>query len=92
MSLKQELWLPGMDTQTLVIPEESIEDYLDIQIPVNSTETEFEKMVRVNKSNRDFLSGQLDLDTYLDILEWADLDPSFHLQEAAWQAANLFNY
>ncbi|MEG4964590.1 MULTISPECIES: hypothetical protein [unclassified Microcoleus] len=91
MSLKKELWLPGMDEANLIIPDE-IEDFLDIQIPVNSTESEFQKMLLVNQSNRDFLNGDLDLDTYLDVLDYAEIDPFFHLQEAAWQIANLFDY
>lgn len=91
MASKQELWLPGMDEQSLIIPE-AITDFLEIQIPVNSTESEFQKMLLVNDSATKFLEGELDLDTYCDILEFAGLNPSFHLQEAAWQAANLFNY
>ena len=91
MSLKKELWLPGMEEKNLIIPED-ISDFLDIQIPVNSTESEFGKMLLVNDSGRQFLNGQLDLDSYLDILDYAEIDPFFHLQEAAWQAANLFNY
>jgi hypothetical protein len=91
MKLKKELWLPGMEKINLIIPEE-ISDFLDIEIPVNSTEAEFEKMLLVNNSGRDFLNGQMDLDTYLDVLDYADIDPFFHLQEAAWQTANLFDY
>jgi len=91
MALKQELWLLGMEEQTLIIPER-IEDFLEIQIPVESTESEFQKMILVNQSARDLLDGKLDLDTYLDILDYAQIDPFFHLQEAAWQCANLFNY
>lgn len=91
MSLQKELWLPGMEENILIIPEE-ISDFLEIQIPVNSTESEFEKMMLVNQAGKDFLEGKKDLDTYLDILEYAEIDPFFHLQEAAWQCANLFNY
>ena len=92
MSSKRELWLPGMDKQSLIIPENGINDYLEIQIPVNSTESEFQKMLLVNQSGTDFLEGKLDLNTYCDVLEFAGIDPSFFLQEAAWQVANLFNY
>ncbi|MEP6517453.1 hypothetical protein [Microcoleus vaginatus] len=91
MSLQKELWLPGMKEEYLIVPD-AIEDFLEIQIPVNSAETEFEKMCLVNKSAKDLLNGTLDIDTYLDILDYAEIDPFFHLQEAAWQAANLFNY
>jgi len=91
MSLKKELWLPGMDEKTLIIPEE-VSDFLDIQIPVDSTQSEFDKMLLVNDSGRAFLNGELDLDSYLDVLDYAEIDPFFHLQEAAWQTANLFDY
>lgn len=91
MSLQKELWLPGMDEQTLIVPDE-ISDFLEIQIPVDSTEAEFSKMLLVNQAGKDFLDGELDLDTYLDVLDYAGIDPFFHLQEAAWQTANLFNY
>lgn len=91
MSLKKELWLPGMEEKTLIIPDE-ISDFLDIEIPVNGTESEFEKMLLVNDSGRKFLNGEMDLDSYLDVLDYAEIDPYFHLQEAAWQCANLFNY
>ena len=91
MSLQQELWLPGMTEANLIIPE-SIEEFLDIQVPLDSTESEFQKMILVNQANREFLDGKLDLDTYLDILDYAEIDPFFHLQEAAWQTANLFDY
>ena len=90
MSLKQELWLPGMNEKNLIIPE-SIDDFLDIQVPINATESEFLKMLLVNQSGREFLAGKQDLDTYLDILDYAGINPFFHLQEAAWQVANLFN-
>jgi hypothetical protein len=91
MSLQKELWLPGMKEENLIVPE-GIEDFLDIQIPVNSTESEFEIMALVNQSGRNFLNGEIDLESYLDILDWASIDPFFHLQEAAWQVANLFDY
>ena len=91
MSLQKELWLPGMDEKSLIIPEQ-ISDFLEIQVSVNSTEAEFDKMLLVNRSAQDFLNGVLDVDTYLDILDYAEIDPYFHLQEAAWQTANLFNY
>ena len=91
MSLKKELWLPGMEEKNLIIPEE-ISDFLSIEIPVDSAEAEFNKMILVNSSGRDFLNGEIDLDTYLDILDYAEIDPFFHLQEAAWQCANLLNY
>lgn len=91
MSLKQELWLPGMEEKSLIIPDE-IDDFLEIQIPVNSTESEFGKMLLVNDSGKKFLNGEMDLDSYLDVLDYAGIDPFFHLQEAAWQCANLFNY
>ncbi|MEG4032074.1 MULTISPECIES: hypothetical protein [unclassified Microcoleus] len=91
MSLQKELWLPGMKEEYLVIPDK-IEDFLEIQISLNSTDAEFEKMVLVNNSAQNMLNGTLDLDSYLDILDYAEIDPFFHLQEAAWQVANLFNY
>lgn len=88
MSLHKELWLPGMKEENLIIPDR-IEDFLEIQIPVDSTETEFEKMLLVNEAAKGFLDSSLDIDTYLDILDQVGIDPCFHLQEAAWQAANL---
>lgn len=91
MSQKQQLWLPGMSEQNLIIPDE-IEDFLEIQIPADSTEAEFGKMLLVNDSGRKFLNGEMDLDSYLDVLDYAEINPYFHLQEAAWQCANLFNY
>lgn len=91
MSLQKELWLPGMKEDSLIIPDE-IKDFLEIQIPVNSTQLEWDQMVLVNQSGIEFLEGDLDLDTYMDILDSVGIDPQFHLQEAAWQAANLFNY
>lgn len=90
MKLKKKLWLPGMDERNLIITD-NISDFLDIQIPVNSTEAEFQEMLVVNQSGKDFLENKLNLDTYLDILDYAEIDPFFHLQEAAWQTANLFN-
>ncbi|MEG4108998.1 hypothetical protein [Microcoleus sp. S13_C5] len=91
MSLQQELWLPEMDEKTLILPN-AISDFLEIQIPIDSTEAEFNKMLLVNQSGTDFLEGNMDLDTYLDVLDYAEIDPYFHLQEAAWQTANLLNY
>lgn len=91
MSLQKELWLPGMKEENLIIPGK-IEDSLEIQIPVNSTESDFKKMLLINQSGADFLNGNLDIDTYLDILDYAGIDPFFHLQEAAWQTANFLNY
>jgi len=91
MSHQKELWLPGMKEENLIIPDE-IADFLDIQVCANSAETELEAMILVNNSGRSFLEGNMDLDTYLDILDSVGIDPFFHLQEAAWQTANLFNY
>lgn len=91
MSSKKALWLPGMNEENLIVPED-ISDFLDIQVPVDSAESEFDKMILVNDSGRKFLEGSLDIGSYLDILEYAGIDPCFHLQEAAWQCANLLNY
>jgi len=89
--LKKELWLPGMQEDTLILPEH-ISDFLEILIPVDATESEFDAMVLVNESGSNFMNGILDLDTYMDILDSVGIDPQFHLQDAAWQAANLLNY
>lgn len=89
--LKNELWLPGMEEYSLIMPED-ISDFLEILIPVDSCETEWNAMMLANQSAGDFISGSLDLDTYMDILDSVGIDPQFHLQEAAWQTANLFNY
>ncbi|MEG4323606.1 MULTISPECIES: hypothetical protein [unclassified Microcoleus] len=89
--LKQELWLPGMREDSLIVPE-YISDFLEILIPANSTKSEWDEMVFVNKSGIEFMNGELDIDTYMDILDSVGIDPQFHLREAAWQVANLFNY
>lgn len=89
--LQNELWLPGMEEESLIIPE-NISDFLEILIPGNSCESEWDGMMLANQSAGDFIAGDLDLDTYMDILDSVGIDPQFHLQEAAWQAANLFNY
>ncbi|MEG4458912.1 hypothetical protein [Microcoleus sp. N9_A1] len=88
---KNELWLPGMDEKSLIIPEQ-ISEFLEILIPADSTESEWDEMMLANKSGVDFMAGELDIDTYMDILDSVGIDPQFHLQEAAWQAANLLNY
>lgn len=71
---------------------DEISDFLEIEVPVNSTESEFGKMLLVNDLGKKFLNGEMDLDSYLDVLGYAEIDPFFHLQEAAWQCANLFDY
>lgn len=91
MAQKQDLWLPGMETNHLFVPEQ-VSDLLQIQIPVNSTDTEFEAMALVNDSSQAFIENEIDIDTYMDILDSVGIDPKFHLQEAAWVVANIFNY
>lgn len=91
MLQKQALWLPGMQEEDLAVPE-NVGDLLEIQIPVNSTELEFEEMTLVNESGHLFVENEIDLDTYMDILDSVGIDPQFHLQEAAWMVANIFNY
>lgn len=91
MLKKQDLWLPGMEADHLFMPEE-ISDLLEIQIPIESTDEEFESMILVNNSSKSFFKSEIDLDTYMDILDSVDIDPQFHLQEAAWVVANIFNY
>lgn len=88
---KQTLWLSGMEESHLIVPE-NISDLLEIQIPVDSTDGEFEEMMLVNRSGHLFLENEIDLDTYMDILDSVGIDPQFHLQEAAWIVANIFDY
>jgi hypothetical protein len=90
MSKKQELWLPGMQ-EDIYVPE-NISDLLEVEVDSNCTDSEFEGMILVNNSSQQFLDNELDLDTYLDILDSVGIDPYFHLQEAAWVVANLLNY
>lgn len=91
MAKRQELWLPGMNANHLFVPE-TINDLLEIQIPVDSTDTEFEEMILINKSSQLFLENEIDLDFYMDVLDSVGIDPQFHLQEAAWVVANIFDY
>lgn len=89
MSKKQELWLPGMGD---IYCPENVSDLLEVEVDVNCTESELEGMILVNNSSQKFLENGLDLDTYLDILDFVGIDPYFHLQEAAWVVANLLDY
>lgn len=91
MLKSQDLWLPGMDASHLFVPEK-ISDLLEIQIPINSTDEEFEAMILVNNSSQSFIKDEIDLDSYMDILDSVGIDPQFHLQEAAWAVANIFNH
>lgn len=80
-----------MQEDSLIVPED-ISEFLEILIPVDSTESDWDAMMLANQSGASFIDGNLDLDAYMDILDSVGIDPQFHLQEAAWQAANLFNY
>ena len=81
-------WLPGMDESMIFVPEE-IEDLLCILPNSDATETEQEAALLVNKSSVELLSNQLEVDTYMDILDSVGIDPIFHMQRALWVVSNL---
>lgn len=57
--LQKELWLPGMQEDTLILPER-ISDFLEILIPVDAKESEWDAMMLVNNSGSEFIDGNLD--------------------------------
>ena len=63
--MSSSLWCP-----------EDVEDLLLVTIdPNQSGETEWDMMVLINSSTREWLSGKLDTCTYMDILDAAGIDP-----------------
>lgn len=84
----KHLWLPGMDESMIFMPEE-IEDLLCILPDSDATESEQEAALLVNKSSCELLTNQIEVDTYMDIVESVGIDPRFHLQRALWVVSNL---
>jgi hypothetical protein len=82
------LWLPGMDESMIFMPEE-VEDLLCILPESDATQTEEEAALLVNKASCELLTDQIEVDTYMDILDSVDIDPHFHLQRALWVLSSL---
>lgn len=82
------LWLPGMDESMIFMPEE-VEDLLCILPESDATQSEEEAALLVNKASCELLAEQIEVDTYMDILDSAGIDPHFHLQRALWVLSNL---
>lgn len=80
-----------MDEDNLFIPDD-VSDLLEVSIPIESTDSEYDNMLLVNSSAQSFLSGETPTDCYLDILDSVGIDPVFHLQEAVWQIAKRLNF
>ncbi|MEG4047821.1 hypothetical protein [Microcoleus sp. Pol17_C1] len=84
----KSLWLPGMEESMIFMPEE-IEDLLCILPNSDATETEQDAALLVNKSSCKLLSNEIEVDTYMDILDSVGIDPIFHMQRASWVVSNL---
>ncbi|MEG4964940.1 MULTISPECIES: hypothetical protein [unclassified Microcoleus] len=82
------LWLPGMDESMIFMPEE-IEDLLCILPHSDATKSEQDAALLVNKSSCELLKNQIEVDTYMDIVESVGIDPRFHMQRALWVVSNL---
>ncbi|MEG4225533.1 hypothetical protein QUA35_06700 [Microcoleus sp. N9_B2] len=82
------LWLPGMDESMIFLPEE-IEDLLCILPTSDATENEQDAALLVNKSSCELLTNQIEVDTYMDVLDSVGIDPRFHMRRALWVVANL---
>jgi hypothetical protein len=84
----KDLWLPGMDESMIFMPEE-VEDLLCILPESDATQSEEEAALLVNKASCELLREQIEIDTYMDILDSVGIDPHFHLQRALWVLSNL---
>lgn len=82
------LWLPGMDESMIFMPEE-IEDLLCILPSSDATQSEQDAALLVNKSSCELLNKEIEVDTYLDIIDSVGIDPRFHIQRALWVVSNL---
>jgi hypothetical protein len=82
------LWLPGMEESMIFLPEE-IEDLLCILPNSDATKTEQEATLLVNKSSCELLTNQIEVDTYMDVLDSVGIDPKFHMQRALWVVSHL---
>jgi hypothetical protein len=82
------LWLPGMDESMIFMPEE-VEYLLCILPESDATQTEEEAALLVNEASCKLLTEQIEVDTYMDILDSVGIDPHFHLQRALWVLSNL---
>jgi hypothetical protein len=82
------LWLPGMDESMIFMPEE-VEDLLCILPESDATQSEEEAALLVNKASCELLREQIEVDTYMDILDSVGIDPHFHMQRALWVLSNL---
>lgn len=82
------LWLPGMDESMIFMPEE-VEDLLCILPESDATQTEEEAALLVNEASCKLLTEQIEVDTYMDILDSVGIDPNYHLQRALWVLSNL---
>lgn len=84
----KDLWLPGMDESMIFMPEE-VEDLLCILPESDATQSEEDAALLVNKASCELLREQIEIDTYMDILDSVGIDPHFHLQRALWVLSNL---
>jgi hypothetical protein len=84
----KDLWLPGMDESMIFMPEE-VEDLLCIFPESDATQSEEDAALLVNKASCELLREQIEIDTYMDILDSVGIDPHFHLQRALWVLSNL---
>ena len=82
------LWLPGMDESMIFVPND-IEDLLCILPDSDATKSEQDLALLINKSSQKFLNREIEVDTYMDILDSVGIDPFFHIQRALWVVANL---
>ncbi|MEG3840029.1 hypothetical protein [Microcoleus sp. herbarium14] len=82
------LWLPGMDESMIFVPND-IEDLLCILPDSDATKSEQDLALLINKSSQEFLNREIEVDTYMDILDSVGIDPFFHIQRALWVVANL---
>jgi len=82
------LWLPGMDESMIFMPEE-VEDLLCILPESDATQTEEEAALLVNQAACHLLTEQIEVDTYMDIVDSVGIDPRYHMQRALWVLSNL---
>jgi hypothetical protein len=82
------LWLPGMNESMIFMPEE-VEDLLCILPKSDATQSEEEAALLVNQASCQLLTGQIEVDTYIDTLDYVGIDPRFHMQRALWVLSNL---
>lgn len=73
----------------MIFAPSEFEDLLCILPDSDATESEENLALFVNQSSQQLLDGEIEIDTYMDILDSAGIDPIFHIQRAVWVVANL---